>query len=105
MVSKHCSQEEKLTILQSAEELGVKKSAEIAGVHFTTVYDWRKDYNRLGKKAFLYYKPSYPGRNSKDIDNRDQQADQDSKVCDTLFPQSGNDDRHADIGIKAVTAL
>ena len=67
MGSKHFSQKQKLTILQSAEEVGIKEAANLAGIHFTTVYDWKKQLESHGEKGFLEYKPSYPGRGCKEI--------------------------------------
>ena len=67
MSSKQFSQEQKLTIVENAATIGFKEAAEIAGVHYTTVYDWRRDLKSLGKAAFLAYQPSYPGRGIKVI--------------------------------------
>lgn len=50
---KQFTQEQKLTILQSAKEVGVKEAAELAGVHYTTVYDWCKSLRRWAKRIFL----------------------------------------------------
>jgi len=33
------SQKQKLAILDSAAEIGIKQAAEVAGVHYTTIYD------------------------------------------------------------------
>ena len=67
MVLNRFSQSQKLTILQSAEKVGIKKSADLSGVHFTTVYDWKNQLESLGEQLFLDYIPSYPGRGSKEI--------------------------------------
>lgn len=67
MKSKQFTQEQKLTILESGEQIGIKAVAGHAGVHYTTVYQWRRDLSRLGKKGFLGYKPSRPGRGKKII--------------------------------------
>jgi len=61
------SQEQKHKILKSAKKLGVKSAAEIAGVHYTTVYDWRKQLKAKGGKAFLEHQPAIPGRGVKKI--------------------------------------
>jgi transposase InsO family protein len=67
-MSKHrFSQDQKRKILKSTKKLGVRSAAEIAGVHYTTVYEWRRDFESLGEKAFLDYKSSYPGRGVKQI--------------------------------------
>jgi len=67
MSSKQFSQEQKLAIVKNAATIGFKEAAEIAGLHYTTVYDWRRDLKSLGKEAFLAYQPSYPGRGIKVI--------------------------------------
>jgi len=61
------TQKQKLSIVESAANVGPKKAAEIAGVHFTTVYDWKAKLDALGKEAFLAHQPSYPGRGIKQI--------------------------------------
>lgn len=67
MKSKQFTQEQKLAVLESSEQIGIKVAAEHAGVHYTTVYHWRRDLNRLGTNGFLEYKPSRPGRGKKTI--------------------------------------
>ena len=67
MGTRHFSQEQKLSILNSAAEIGVKKAAELAGVHYTSVYEWRRQLKSLGRQGFLDYTPSYPGRGIKQI--------------------------------------
>lgn len=67
MSSQQFTQKQKLTILKSAATVGIKEAAKIAGVHYTTVYDWQRDLKSLGKEAFLAYQPSYPGRGIKVI--------------------------------------
>jgi transposase InsO family protein len=67
MGARHYDQKQKLAILKSAEKVGVRKAAQIAGVHYTTVYDWKRQYDSLGESGFLAYKPSYPGRGIKQI--------------------------------------
>ncbi len=67
MSPKKYSQKQKLIILKSARKVGVRKAAELTGVHYTTVYDWRRQYDDLGEEGFLAYKPSYPGRGIKQI--------------------------------------
>ncbi|MCP4096958.1 MAG: DDE-type integrase/transposase/recombinase [Planctomycetaceae bacterium] len=67
MKSKRFTQEQKLAVLESGEQIGIKAVAGHAGVHYTTVYQWSRDLNRLGKKGFLEYKPSRPGRGKKKI--------------------------------------
>jgi transposase-like protein len=60
MGSRHFSQEQKMAILNSAAEIGVRQAAELSGVHYTSVYDWRRQLDSLGKQGFLDYKLSYP---------------------------------------------
>jgi len=67
MSSKQFSQEQKLAIVRNAATIGFKEAAKIAGVHYTTVYDWQRDLKSLGQEAFLAYQPSYPGRGIKVI--------------------------------------
>lgn len=40
MAARHYDQNQKLTILKKAGEIGVPKASEIAGVHQATVYRW-----------------------------------------------------------------
>ena len=37
--SHHFNQEQKLVVLESAQEVGIKDASDIAGVHYTTVYE------------------------------------------------------------------
>ena len=67
MGRKNFDQKQKLAILKSAGKIGVRRAAELAGVHYTTVYEWRRQYENLGEEAFLAYQPSYPGRGIKTI--------------------------------------
>jgi transposase InsO family protein len=74
MSKKNFSQEQKVAILKSAEKIGVRKAAKIAGVHYTTVYDWRKKFEALGEKSFLDYRAAKPGRGIKQISPEKEQA-------------------------------
>jgi transposase InsO family protein len=74
MSAKKFSQEQKLTIVENAVSIGFKEAAKIAGVHYTTVYDWQHDLKRLGKEGFLAYKPTYPGRGTKQISPEQESA-------------------------------
>ena len=47
MGSKQFGQEQKLSILNSAKKIGVKEAAKIADVHYTTVYDWRRQLRNI----------------------------------------------------------
>lgn len=44
---KQYSQEQKLVVLDSAEEIGIKEAAKLAGVHYTTFYEWRNQLEAL----------------------------------------------------------
>jgi transposase len=63
-----------MAILDSAAKIGVKQAAELAGVHYTTAYDWRRQLKSLGKQIFLDYKPAYPGRGIKQIAPEQEKA-------------------------------
>ena len=84
MGSKHFNQEQKLTIIKSAEKVGFKKAAEMAGIHYTTVYQWQKKLNALGEEGFLIYQPSIPGRGIKKIS-----AEKEAAVLSTWKRYSG----------------
>lgn len=71
---RHFSQEEKYAILMSAKDIGVDKAAEIAGLHYTTVYGWRGKLAAMGKKAYLAYESSRPGRGVKHITVEQEKA-------------------------------
>ena len=74
MGSRHFSQKQKLAILDSAAEVDVKTAAELAGVHYTSVYEWRRQLKSLGRQGFLDYTPSYPGRGIKQITPEQEKA-------------------------------
>lgn len=71
---KHFSQEQKLIILESAREVGVKGAAELAGVHYTTVYDWRNKLKVLGEENFLANVTKSRGRGTKVISEAQEKA-------------------------------
>jgi transposase len=73
-----------MAILDSGAKIGVKLAAELAGVHYTTVYDWRRQLEDLGQQGFLDYKPSYPGRGIKQITPEKEKA-----VLDTWHDNPG----------------
>lgn len=74
MTNKQFSQHQKLAIVNHAKEIGVKEAAEIAGVHYTTVYEWRRQLEELGEEAFLEYQPHRPGRGEKEITPEQESA-------------------------------
>lgn len=77
MSTQSFTQEQKRTILKSAESVGVKEAAKLAGVHYTTLYEWRNKLAHLGEEGFLAYQPPRPGRGRKIIS-----AEQESAVLD-----------------------
>lgn len=74
MGSEHFNQEQKLTILKSAEKVGIKEAADMTGIHYTTVYQWQNMLDALGEEGFLAYKLSTPGRGIKKISAEKEQA-------------------------------
>ena len=65
---KRSRQEQKLKILETAKEISIKKAAKLTGIHYTTVYDWKRQLEARGKEGFLaaYRSPS-PGKGIKRI--------------------------------------
>lgn len=61
------NQEQKLTILKSAKEVGIKEAASLSGIHYSTIYQWQSKLDALGKEAFLAYRPPSRGRGIKKI--------------------------------------
>jgi transposase InsO family protein len=82
----HFTQQQKLAVLESVEEIGVRKAAKLAGVHYTTVYSWRGKLHSLGKEAFLAYAPPSRGRGEKRITEAQEKAILDVWKC---FPGFG----------------
>ncbi|MBS3780449.1 MAG: DDE-type integrase/transposase/recombinase [Desulfovermiculus sp.] len=74
MANKQFEQHQKLAILKHAREIGIKEAAKVAGVHYTTVYEWRKLLQELGEEAFLEYQPKRPGRGHKEITPEQESA-------------------------------
>lgn len=68
------TQQQKLAVVKSAREVGMKEAARLAGVHFTTVYDWRRRLEAMGEEAFLAYEPPSPGRGLKKVDPQKEEA-------------------------------
>jgi transposase InsO family protein len=73
-----------LSIVDTAKKIGFKEAADIAGIHYTTVYDWKRQIEALGKDAFLSYQPSRPGRGVKEISQK-----QEKMVLDTWKADPG----------------
>ncbi len=74
MSKKNYTQEQKIAILKSAKKTTVRDAARVAGVHYTTVYDWRRQLEIMGEKTFLEYQVSKPGRGIKQISPEKEQA-------------------------------
>ncbi|MFX1265397.1 MAG: DDE-type integrase/transposase/recombinase [Promethearchaeota archaeon] len=68
------TQKQKLAILESAEGIGIKKAADLAGVHYTSVYEWRQKLDVVGKDGFLAYRPPSRGRGIKRITAEQERA-------------------------------
>ncbi len=64
---KHFTQKQKLDILESAKEIVIKKAGNLAGIHYTTVYQWQRKLEVLGEEAFLAYLPKSRGRGIKKV--------------------------------------
>lgn len=78
MSGKQFDQQQKLSIVNSAKEIGFKEAAEIAGVHYVTVYEWRRKIESLGEERFLTQQAGRPGRGVKEIDKRKERLVLDS---------------------------
>jgi len=63
----HFTQKQKLDILESARETGIKEAADLAGIHYTTVYQWQRKLEVLGDEAFLACRPKSRGRGIKKV--------------------------------------
>ena len=73
-MKKGFDQRQKLVIVKKAGEIGIKEAAKVAGVHYTTVYEWRRELDVLGEEAFLKWEPRYPGRGIKEIGEDQEKA-------------------------------
>lgn len=74
MRTKQFNQKQKLAILESTKKVGIKEAARMAGIHYTSVYQWRRRFEAMGKEAFLSYKPASPGRGVKKITAEQEKA-------------------------------
>lgn len=70
----HFTQKQKLDILKSVKEIGIKKAADLSGVHYTTVYQWQRKLEVLGQEAFLAYQNKSRGRGIKRITKAQEKA-------------------------------
>jgi len=74
MEKRNFTQKQKIAILKGAKKTTVRYAAEVAGIHYTTVYDWRRQFKAMGEEAFLKYQVSKPGRGIKQISPEKEQA-------------------------------
>ena len=54
-------------IHRAADKIGIKEAANLAGIHYTTVYDWKGQLEARGKDGFLAYRSPAPGKGVKRI--------------------------------------
>lgn len=73
-MGKQFDQRQRLVILKKAVEVGFKEAAKIAGVHYTTVYEWQRELEVLGEEGFLKYQAPRPGRGIKEITEEQEKA-------------------------------
>ena len=67
MKKRRLDQKQKLAVLKNADKIGVREAAKVAGVHYTTVYEWKKRLEALGEDDFLAHCSNNPGRGEKEI--------------------------------------
>ncbi len=51
MSKKQFDQQQKVAIVENAKGIGVKEASKIAGVYYTTVYEWSRETEAIGKEA------------------------------------------------------
>jgi transposase InsO family protein len=71
---KQYNQGQKLAVLESAAAIGMKEAAKLAGVHYTTIYEWRNQLTALGEDAFLAKQTISKGRGVKQISEAQEKA-------------------------------
>ena len=74
MTKRHFDQKQKLKVLKKLDVIGVREAAKVVGVHYTTVYEWKKQLEAMGEGAFLKRRPNYPGRGEKEITPEQEKA-------------------------------
>ena len=47
---KRFNQKQKLSVIEKGAEIGISEAAEVAGVHYSTVYDWKNLSLKSGNK-------------------------------------------------------
>ncbi len=73
-MKKQFNQQQKLSVIEKGEKIGIKPVAQVAGVHYTTVYAWKKQLESLGEELFLKSQTPRPGRGTKEISKENEQA-------------------------------
>jgi transposase InsO family protein len=71
---KRFNQEQKLKILETAKGIGIKEAAKLTSIHYTTVYDWKRQLEARGKDGFLSYRSPSPGRGIKRITEKQERG-------------------------------
>ena len=84
MSGKQFDQQQKAAIVENAKEIGFKEASRIAGVHYTTVYDWSREIEAIGKEAFLARETKREGRGIKEISEKQERL-----VLDTRLSNPG----------------
>ena len=74
MEKRNFTQKQKIAILKGAKKNTVRYAAKVAGIHYTKVYDWRRQYAAMEKEAFLLYQLSKLGRCIKQISTEKEHA-------------------------------
>lgn len=74
MEKRNFTQKQKVAVIKGSKKTTVRYAAELAGIHYTTVYDWRRQFEAMGEEAFLLYQVSKPGRGIKQISPEKEQA-------------------------------
>jgi putative transposase len=74
MKKTYLDQKQKLAVLESADKIGVREAAKVAGVHYTTVYEWKRQLEAIGAENFVNYRPDYSGRGEKEISPEQEKA-------------------------------
>lgn len=70
MSGKQFDQEQKVSIVENARQIGFKDASKIAEVHYTTVYEWSRQIDAIGKEAFLAHETKRDGRGIKEISEK-----------------------------------
>ncbi len=56
----HFKKKQKLDILVNAKEIGIKKAADLAGIHYTTVYQGQRKLDAVGNVFSLSVPLAWP---------------------------------------------